>query len=82
MLPELLERLDAPEPILLGHSDGASIALIDASRHPVAGIALLAPHVFVEEVTLAAIRATRHASGASFGRRRSASTGLIGTTHV
>jgi hypothetical protein len=38
--------------------------------------------VFVEEVTLAAIRATRHASGASFGRRRSASTGLIGTTHV
>jgi pimeloyl-ACP methyl ester carboxylesterase len=61
VLPELLERLDVPDPILVGHSDGASIALIHASQHPVAGIALLAPHVFVEDVTLAAIRATRHA---------------------
>lgn len=59
VLPALLTQLDAPEPLLVGHSDGASIALAHAARHPVAGLALLAPHVFVEEVTVEAIRATR-----------------------
>jgi pimeloyl-ACP methyl ester carboxylesterase len=59
VLPEVLTQLDAPEPILVGHSDGASIALIHAGRHPVAGIALLAPHVFVEDVTVAEIRIAR-----------------------
>jgi pimeloyl-ACP methyl ester carboxylesterase len=59
VLPEVLAQVGAPEPILVGHSDGASIALIHAGRHPVAGIALLAPHVFVEDVTVAAIRETR-----------------------
>jgi pimeloyl-ACP methyl ester carboxylesterase len=61
VLPELLDRLDAAAPILVGHSDGASIALIHAGRHAVAGLVLLAPHVFVEEVTVAAIRETRAA---------------------
>jgi pimeloyl-ACP methyl ester carboxylesterase len=55
----VLARLDAPEPILVGHSDGASIALIHAGHHPVSGIALLAPHVFVEDVTVAEIRIAR-----------------------
>jgi pimeloyl-ACP methyl ester carboxylesterase len=59
ILPEVLARLDAPEPILVGHSDGASIALIPAGHHPVSGIALLAPHVFVEDVTVAEIRIAR-----------------------
>jgi pimeloyl-ACP methyl ester carboxylesterase len=59
VLPALLAQLDAPEPLLVGHSDGASIALIHAGRHPVSGLALLAPHVVVEEVTVEAIRATR-----------------------
>ena len=59
VLPELLSQLDAPEPILVGHSDGASIALIHAGRHRVTGLALLAPHVVVEDVTVAAIRETR-----------------------
>jgi pimeloyl-ACP methyl ester carboxylesterase len=59
ILPEVLARLDAPEPILVGHSDGASIALIHAGHHPVSGIALLAPHVFVEDVTVAEIRIAR-----------------------
>jgi pimeloyl-ACP methyl ester carboxylesterase len=59
VLPALLAQLDAPEPILVGHSDGASIALIHAGRHRVTGLALLAPHVVVEEVTVAAIRETR-----------------------
>jgi pimeloyl-ACP methyl ester carboxylesterase len=56
VLPEVLEQLDAPEPILVGHSDGASIAIIHAGHHPVTGVALLAPHVFVEDVTVAEIR--------------------------
>jgi pimeloyl-ACP methyl ester carboxylesterase len=59
VLPALLAQLDAPEPLLVGHSDGASIALIHAGRHPVSGLALLAPHVVVEDVTVEAIRVTR-----------------------
>jgi pimeloyl-ACP methyl ester carboxylesterase len=61
VLPRVLEQTDAAEPLLLGHSDGASIALIHAGRHPVAGIALLAPHVVVEDVTVAGIREAREA---------------------
>jgi pimeloyl-ACP methyl ester carboxylesterase len=63
VLPEVLEQLGAPEPILVGHSDGASIALIHAGHHPVTSIALLAPHVFVEDVTVQAIRETREQYG-------------------
>ncbi len=61
LLPQLLAALEASEPLLLGHSDGASIALIHAGRHPVSGLVLLAPHVFVEPLTLASIRETRDA---------------------
>jgi pimeloyl-ACP methyl ester carboxylesterase len=59
VLPEVLVQLDVREPVLVGHSDGASIALVHAGRHPVAGIALLAPHVVVEDITVAAIREAR-----------------------
>ena len=59
VLPALLPRLDASAPILVGHSDGASIALIHAAYHQVTGLALIAPHVVVEDVTIEAIRATR-----------------------
>jgi pimeloyl-ACP methyl ester carboxylesterase len=59
VLPALLAQIDAPEPLLVGHSDGASIALIHAGRHPVSGLALMAPHVVVEDVTVEAIRVTR-----------------------
>ena len=59
VLPELLAALDIDQPWLVGHSDGASIALIHAGRHPVSGLVLLAPHVFVEQLTLDSIRATR-----------------------
>src|SRR3954451_13088908 len=59
VLPDLLGRLDADAPILVGHSDGASIALIHAGHHPVTAIALLAPHVVVEEITVTAIREAR-----------------------
>jgi pimeloyl-ACP methyl ester carboxylesterase len=60
VLPELLDRLGLDSPILVGHSDGASIALIHAgSGRPVTGIVGLAPHVLVEERSLAGIRAAR-----------------------
>ena len=50
ILPALLDQLAVERPLLVGHSDGASIALIHAaaSGRPVAGLALMAPHVFVE----------------------------------
>lgn len=59
VLPQVLSRLDVQEPILVGHSDGASIALVYAGARPARGLVLLAPHVVVEDVTLAAIRETR-----------------------
>jgi pimeloyl-ACP methyl ester carboxylesterase len=65
VLPAVLRQVDAEDPILLGHSDGASIALIHAGTHPVRGLVLIAPHVIVEEITIAAIRETsdRFATG-------------------
>jgi pimeloyl-ACP methyl ester carboxylesterase len=45
---------------LVGHSDGASIALLHAAGHPggvVRGLVLEAPHVFVEDVSVASIAA-------------------------
>jgi pimeloyl-ACP methyl ester carboxylesterase len=59
VLPEVLRLLGVERPILVGHSDGASIGLVHAAANPVRGLVLLAPHVFVEDVTLAAIRDTR-----------------------
>src|SRR3954465_5458745 len=59
VLPALLRQLDADAPILVGHSDGGSIALIHAAYHPVTGLALIAPHVFLEDVTVEEIRRTR-----------------------
>jgi pimeloyl-ACP methyl ester carboxylesterase len=55
-LPGLLAQLQIENPILLGHSDGASIALIYAgTHHRVRGLVLLAPHVFVEDLGVASI---------------------------
>ena len=61
VLPELLATLGVSAPVLVGHSDGASIALIHAADHPVAALVLLAPHVFVEEICVTEIRGTREA---------------------
>jgi pimeloyl-ACP methyl ester carboxylesterase/GNAT superfamily N-acetyltransferase len=59
VLPELLKALDIQKPILIGHSDGASIALIHAAHHPVTAVVAIAPHVFVEDMCLAEIRRAR-----------------------
>jgi pimeloyl-ACP methyl ester carboxylesterase len=61
VLPGLLEQADAERPILVGHSDGASIGLIHAAHHAVSGLVLMAPHVFVEPVCVEEIRRTRTA---------------------
>ena len=57
VLPALLAQLGIVRPILFGHSDGASIALIYAGVHPDAVRALIleAPHVFVEELSVRSI---------------------------
>lgn len=62
-LPELLEALGIERPLLVGHSDGASIALLHAggTGRAVAGLVLMAPHVFVEELTVASIAAAGEA---------------------
>lgn len=62
-LPEFLNALGIERPILLGHSDGASIALIYAGAFPAAlhSVIALAPHVFVEDISVTSIAATGRA---------------------
>lgn len=56
VLPDLLSQLHIENPILIGHSDGASIALIYTGAYNHArGLVLLAPHVFVEDLSVASI---------------------------
>lgn len=56
-LPALLRELDIEDPILIGHSDGASIALIYAgSGRKTRGVAAMAPHVFIEPICISSIR--------------------------
>ena len=62
VLPSLLEKIGFQRGILLGHSDGASIAAIYAggiSDHRVRGVVLIAPHFVVEDVSVASIAAIR-----------------------
>jgi pimeloyl-ACP methyl ester carboxylesterase len=65
VLPALFEalRIDTATqpPWLFGHSDGGSIALLHAARFPaqVAGTIVLAPHILVEDLSVASIETTR-----------------------
>lgn len=66
VLPALLDALGvdahARERMwLIGHSDGASIALLYAAKFPraLAGAVVIAPHVFAEDVTIAGIAQAR-----------------------
>jgi pimeloyl-ACP methyl ester carboxylesterase len=55
-LPEVLSCLRIENPLLVGHSDGASIALIHAGAgHPVRGVVAMAPHVFIEPICISSI---------------------------
>ena len=76
VLPVLLDRLGIARPLLIGHSDGASIALIHAaaSGRPVHGLVLMAPHVFVEPICLESIARIRDTYLTTDLRRASPST--------
>ena len=52
VLPALLDQLEIERPVLFGHSDGASIALIYAGGigRSLAGVVAMAPHVMVEDI--------------------------------
>jgi pimeloyl-ACP methyl ester carboxylesterase len=61
ILPKLLDEIGFRRGLLLGHSDGASIAAIYAggvADHRVRGVAMIAPHFVVEEMGIAAIAQT------------------------
>jgi pimeloyl-ACP methyl ester carboxylesterase len=47
VLPALLKALGVEAPVLVGHSDGGSIALLHASRFAVSACVVMAPHVMV-----------------------------------
>jgi pimeloyl-ACP methyl ester carboxylesterase len=62
VLPALLDAIGFERGVLLGHSDGASIAAIYAGAagdHRVRGVVLIAPHFIVEEISLASIAEIR-----------------------
>ena len=59
VLPAVLDELGIRAPILIGHSDGASISLIAAGSGSVSplGVAAIAPHTFIEDICIEGIRA-------------------------
>ena len=64
VVPAFLDALGVRgAPWLFGHSDGASIALLFAARFPerARGLVLLAPHIFVEDVTVENIERAKDA---------------------
>ncbi len=60
-LPQFLNLLNVEQPILFGHSDGGSIALIHAgaAQRPVTAAVVMAPHVMVEDIAIDGIKRTR-----------------------
>jgi pimeloyl-ACP methyl ester carboxylesterase len=63
-LPRLLDAIGFQRGLLVGHSDGASIAAIyggSVQDHRMAGLVLMSPHFFVEDVTSASIAEVRKA---------------------
>src|SRR3982074_2687117 len=63
-LPKLLDQIGFRRGLLLGHSDGASIAAIYAGGvqdHRVRGVAMIAPHFIVEDMGLVSIAEARTA---------------------
>ena len=64
VLPKLLDEIGFRRGLLIGHSDGASIAAIYAGSHQdhrLGGVVLIAPHFFTEDSGIAAIEDARKA---------------------
>jgi pimeloyl-ACP methyl ester carboxylesterase len=64
VLPRVLDAIGFQRGLLLGHSDGASIATIYAGSvqdHRVRGLVLIAPHFFIEDMGIAEIERARDA---------------------
>jgi pimeloyl-ACP methyl ester carboxylesterase len=64
VLPGVIAASGFSRPLLVGHSDGASIAAIHAGSNPapgLAGLVLMAPHFFVEDVSVESIAEARQA---------------------
>lgn len=61
VLPALLTQLGVERPVLIGHSDGGTIALLYASRHPVSACIVMAPHTTVESESIRSIAQAREA---------------------
>jgi pimeloyl-ACP methyl ester carboxylesterase len=62
VLPKLLDAIGFRRGLLIGHSDGASIATIYAGGvqdHRIRGLSLIAPHFVVEDVSIASIAAAK-----------------------
>jgi pimeloyl-ACP methyl ester carboxylesterase len=59
VVPAVRAALGLDEVVLVGHSDGGSIALLHAGTAAVEAVVVLAPHVFVEEVGLRGIEQAR-----------------------
>ncbi len=59
VLPELLRFEGITRPLLLGHSDGGTIALLHAAHVDVEACIVMAPHLFVEDISVTAIWAAR-----------------------
>ena len=61
VLSSLVKEWGIEKPVLIGHSDGGTIALLHAAQFPVAGCVVMAPHLMVEDMTLSAIEAAKNA---------------------
>jgi pimeloyl-ACP methyl ester carboxylesterase len=73
VVPEIIAALKLEDPILVGHSDGASIALIYAAQRPTRAVVAIAPHVFVEQICVDEITRVRERYLAGDLRARMAS---------
>jgi pimeloyl-ACP methyl ester carboxylesterase len=61
VLPALLSACGVEDAVLIGHSDGGTIALLHAGIAPVRGVVTEAAHVFVDEVSVAGMAAAKRA---------------------
>lgn len=75
VLPQVLDAIGFRRGVLVGHSDGATIAAIHTGTvpdHRVRGLVLMAPHFFTEEMGLAEIAKAKEAYAATDMRDRMA----------